>query len=100
LPHHSAAWRIDRSGTPVTSAVFAGVHCLQYSATCSKPTVWSRMKSWSSQSFSIISCSTPAKSAASRPGLTGKNRSHVRAIGVMRGSCTITFAPISRACQM
>ena len=31
--------RIDRSGTPVTSAVRAGVHCRQYSATCSKPTV-------------------------------------------------------------
>ena len=28
MPHHSAACRSDRSGTPVTSAVRAGVHSL------------------------------------------------------------------------
>ena len=38
----------------------------------SKPTVCASMKSWSSQSCSIIRCSTPANSAASRPGLTGR----------------------------
>ena len=41
----------------------------------------------------------PLKSAVSRPGLTGRNRSQVRAIGVMRGSTTMTLAPCSRACQ-
>jgi hypothetical protein len=30
------------------------------------------MKARSIQPFSIMSCSTPAKSAASRPGLTGR----------------------------
>jgi hypothetical protein len=29
--------------------------------------VWSRMKSWSGQSFSITKCSTPANRAASQP---------------------------------
>ena len=51
-----------------------------------KPTVQSRMNAWSSQSRSIMIWSTPANSAASRPGLTGRYRSHVRAIGVIRGS--------------
>ena len=42
-PHHSAACISARCGTPVTSAVRASVHCRQYSATCSKPTVCSAM---------------------------------------------------------
>ena len=42
---------------------------MQYSATCSKPTVCASMKSRSIQSCSIIRWSTPANSAASRPGL-------------------------------
>ncbi len=53
-------------------AVRAGVHWRQYSATCSNPTVCSAMNGSSIQPCSIISCSTPAKSAASRPGLTGR----------------------------
>ncbi len=70
------------------------------SATFSKPTVCSAMKSWSSQSFSIIRCRMPLNRAMSRPGLTGRNRSQVRATGVMRGSTMMTLAPCSRACQM
>ena len=44
------------------------------------------MNSRSIQPRSIMICSTPANSAASRPGLTGRYRSQVRAIGVIRGS--------------
>ena len=70
MPHHSAAWRIDRSAMPVTSAVLRGRPLLARTRRpASKPTVCCSMKSWSSQSFSIIRCRTPAKSAASRPGL-------------------------------
>ena len=36
----------------------------------------------------------PLKSATSRPGLTGRNRSQVRAIGVMRGSTTMILRPL------
>ena len=75
-----------RAGTPVTSAVRASVHCLQYAATASNPTVCASMNARSIQPRSIMMCSMPAKSAASRPGLTGRYRSQVRAIGVMRGS--------------
>ena len=99
VPHHSAACRIADSSMPVTSAVCRGVQSWTASAAFSKPTVWSRMKSWSSQSFSIIRCSTPANRAASRPGLIGRIRSQVRASGVMRGSTLMIRAPFSRACQ-
>jgi hypothetical protein len=74
----------------------AGVHSRTCSATASNPCVWSRMNSWSSQSCSIIRWSTPLKSATSRPGRIGRKRSHVRAIGVMRGSTTMMRAPCSR----
>jgi hypothetical protein len=40
------------------------------------------------------------KSARSVPGLTGSQRSAVRASGVSRGSTTIRLAPRSRACQI
>jgi hypothetical protein len=99
VPHHSAAWRISRSGMPVTSAVGAGVQVATCSATLSKPTVNCSMKGRSIHPFSIIRWSTPLKRAMSRPGLTGRNRSQVRASGVMRGSTTMIRAPFSRACQ-
>ena len=84
---------------PVTSAVLRGVQSLTAAAALSNPTVWLLMKSWSSQSFSIIRCNMPANRAASRPGLTGRIRSLVRATGVIRGSTLMIFAPFSRACQ-
>jgi len=85
--------------TPVTSAVRLGVHSRTCSATAANPTVCCSINWWSSQSFSIIKWRMPLKSAMSRPGLTGRKRSHVRAIGVMRGSTTTILAPFSRACQ-
>ena len=95
VPHHSAAWRIgplgDAGHLGRLRAASTRVHVLGHR---SKPTVWSSMKSWSSQSFSIIRCRTPLNRAASRPGLTGRNRSQVRASGVIRGSTTMTLAPV------
>src|SRR6185312_10100492 len=100
VPHHSAACRIAFSAIPVTSAVFRGAHSFTASAAFSNPTVWLLMNSWSSQSLSIIRCRMPANRAASRPGLTGRIRSQVRASGVIRGSTLMIRAPFSRACQM
>ena len=68
-------------------------------STSSNPSVCASMNSRSIQPRSIITCRIPLASALSRPGRTGRKRSAVRAIGVMRGSMTMIFAPLSRARQ-
>ena len=80
-PTSSAACSIRAAGTPQTAAAQAGVMSATAAAASSKPTVCASMKSWSSQSWRISSCSMAPNSAESVPGRTGRNRSAVRAIG-------------------
>ena len=77
-----------------------GVISATAAAASSKPEVCASMKSWSSQSSRISTCSMAPNSAESVPGRTPRNRSAVRASGTTRGSWTISLAPRSRACQM
>ena len=100
VPHHSAAASIFRRGIPVTSSAQARSYPFTASAASAKPEVWFAMKSWSSWSRSTSCLSIAPKRAESRPGRTGRWRSAVRASGVTRGSTTISFAPLSRACQI
>ena len=100
VPHHSAACAMRAAGTPVIPAAHSGVIDATAAAAASKSFVWSAMKSWSSHSCSMSSCSTAPNNAESVPGRTGRNRSAVRASGTTRGSWTIRRAPRSRARQM
>ena len=87
----------------VTGTIFSvnsGVYFLTSSRTLSKSCVCSAMNFSSVQPRSIMTCKMPLARALSRPGRTGRKRSAVRAIGVMRGSMTMIFAPLSRARQM
>ena len=88
-----------RAGTPVMVSVTAGVYLLTNSRTLSKSSVCSPMNFSSTQPRSISTCKMPFARALSRPGRTGRKRSAVRAMGVMRGSMTMIFAPLSRARQ-
>ena len=81
VPHHSAACSMRAAGTPVICSAQAGVWSRTASAAASKPVVWSRMKSWSSQSRSMSTWSIAPSSAESEPGRSPRNRSAVRAPG-------------------
>ena len=99
VPHHCAAWMMAEAGTPAISAVHSGVYALVASRTSSKPLVCAAMNSRSIHPRSMQTWRMPFMSALSRPGRTGRNRSAVRAMGVMRGSMTMMRAPASRALQ-
>ena len=100
VAHHSAACSMRPAGMPVMPSAHFGVWSATAAAASSNPVVWSRMKSWSSQSRSMMTCSIAPSSAESEPGLSPRNRSAVRAVGVTRGSATMSFAPLSRARQI
>ena len=98
-PHSSAALTIMEAGTPAIFAPYSGVYFSTAFSTASQPTVCSAMKARSIQPRLIITCSMALNTPMSPPGFTGMKRSTVRAIGVIRGSSTMIFAPFSLACQ-
>jgi hypothetical protein len=98
-PHISAAFTIMLAGTPAILEAYSGVYFLTASSTCSHPVVCRAMNSRLIQPRSIMMCSMPLKTQMSPPDFTGMYRSALRAMGVMRGSITISLAPFSRACH-
>jgi hypothetical protein len=101
VPHHSAACRSERSGTPVD---VGGPRRASTRGNTPPPDrtrpLCARMNARSIQSCSIIIWQHAGEQGRVAPGFTGRYRSQVRATGVIRGSWTMIFAPCSRACHM
>ena len=86
--------RSSTRGTPAIFAAYSGVYFSTSPRPRPKPVVCCAMKSRSIQPRSIITCSMPLKTPMSPPERTGMKRSAVRAIGVMRGSRTISLRAV------
>ena len=98
LPAYSlAAAAISSALTPVIWATRSNGYCLTRCAKASKPTVQSRTKSWSYKPSSMITCSQPSIIAASVPARSGSHRSAASALPLLRGSSTISLAPLACA---
>ena len=99
-PIKCAAFSMASGATPLTSPARRGFHGSTDSAVFSNPVVCASMKARSVRPSRMITCSIAISSARSVPGRTGRYRSALRAIGVKRGSATMSLAPLSRARQM
>ncbi len=99
-PHMRAAFSMATTGIPVIWEVHSGVQSFTASSAASKPFVCAFTKSQSMRFHLCKRCRMPLVRAASVPGFRGSIRSAVRARGVMRGSTTMSLAPLSLALQM